>query len=123
MGGKSSKPKKTDYILDVSWDITESPDKNLFIRLPKNIKGIHILCPIQTSKLQIEIVKLKAHNTCNVIAYMDVFKSIYNVYRTHRYKIIRYAEENDKDVKIFFKGLEFIKNENNIGIYKLKLGD
>ena len=39
MGGGNSKPKM-DYILDVKWDITESPDKSLCIKLPNNITNI-----------------------------------------------------------------------------------
>jgi len=122
MGLRNSKTK-TDYILDVNWDITESPDKNLFIKLPNNITTMHILCPIRTKELNIEILKLKAKNTCNVIPYLDIFKGIYNIYRHHRYKIIRYAEENNLPIEIYFKQLVFKDAKNKVGTYNLKLTD
>ena len=124
MGGKSSK-EKVNYILDVSWDITESPEKNLFIKLPNNINGIDILCPINIKQpnntLKIETIKLRANNICNVIAYMDIFKSIYNVYRHYKCQIIRHAEDNDLPIELYFNKLKFIQNSNKISIYKLIL--
>jgi len=124
MGGKSSK-EKINYILDVNWDITESPERNLFIKLPNDINGIDILCPINikqpNNKLKVETIKLRANNTCNVISYMNIFKSIHNVYRHYRCQIIRYAEENNLPIELYFSKLKFVENSNKIGIYKLIL--
>ena len=124
MGGKSSK-EKINYILDVNWDITESPERNLFIKLPNDINGIDILCPINikqpNNKLKVETIKLRANNTCNVISYMNIFKSIHNVCRHYRCQIIRYAEENNLPIELYFSKLKFVENSKKIGIYKLIL--
>ena len=72
---------------------------------------------------KIETIKLRANNTCNVIPYMTVFKSIYNVYRSYKFQIVRYAENNDLPIKLFLKKLKFIENKNKIAYYKVILTD
>ena len=122
MGGKSTK-QKMDYILDVHWDITETPEKNLFIKLPNNIHSIYILCPIMVKDNKVEMLKLRANNTCNIIPYMSVFRGIYDIYKSYKYQIVRYAEDNDLPIKLFLKKLKFIENNNKIAYYKVILTD
>jgi hypothetical protein len=121
MGNNSSKVLDFDFVSKIKWDITESPDKNLFIKLPDGIKGIQINCPIHATQFTTETIKIKAQNTSNIIPYLDIFKEIYKVYKVHKHKIINYAEKNDLPIEIYFSRLIHIKNKNNISIYILEL--
>ena len=122
MGGGNSKPKM-DYILDVKWDITESPDKSLCIKLPNNTTSLVILCPVKLKKLIIESITIKSKNTSNIIPYLDIFSAIYKLYYNYKYRIISYAKDNNLPIEIYFKQLIYIKHEHKDAIYKLVLSD
>lgn len=118
MGNFNSKKSKKSIpsIIKIHWDITQNPQKHLYVIVPNNVNKVNIICPIHLETIKKKIITIKVKYPGNYISYYEIIDKIYDVYRNYKHKITKFKPE-----KIFFKDIQYINTENNEANYKVLL--
>ena len=103
----NSNYRNTMILDNLYWNMTKSDKTNIGTYFNKNIKNIHIICPIKKDEDEIIKIKLDEYNFLNLL---QLFQEIHNVYK------------GKKIDKVFFEGFDFVKKTTDTVTYIIITG-